>query len=658
MESLHRHLPGVLLALGAAALVASAPGFIGRGQAMKELPWLVGLGGFLVIAAYVWRRLPRHPVAWWFAVTAGTATCVQGLDGVAMLALDAPGDPALLAIVMLVQQCGIVIAAVAIAHMLGRFPDGQPQHGREVPVLRSLWLALLFPPLVLVSRPTVLLPNYYDVPQDVANPYALSSLASVGGVATGVTVAGQALFVVGVALLVRRYHRADRGDRRRVRWLLLPAVLAVFAVATDLLLGGPDLLLVLLWISTLVLLPVTIAVALLRPDLLDVDVVLRKSVVYGFLWLTIGLVYVLAATGLGVAAGQRFPIGVAITLTVLATLVFHPARRWLESLADRWVFGTRADPARLVSTLGAALEETVELEQLLPRMAETVRDGLGLRWARVRLEPAAPPGDHDPMLTVPITLGGERLGVVECGPKVSGDLTEDDEAVVATLARQAALAVRNLRLTAELQHSRTRLVRAQDLERRRIERDLHDGVQQGLVALIGHTAVIRSRVEGDAAAHQALTELQEGLRGVVEDLRELVHGIHPSLLSDRGLLDAVEALAARSAVPVAVRADPSLRGQRFTQEIETAGYFTVAESLANVGKHARATRAEVSLARNNGSLRIQVTDDGSGFDPISVAGEGLGNLADRLAALDGHLDVASRLGAGTTIRATLRVTDG
>lgn len=196
--------------------------------------------------------------------------------------------------------------------------------------------------------------------------------------------------------------------------------------------------------------------------------------------------------------------------------------------------------------------------------------------------------------------------------------------------------MRNVRLTAELEASRVRLVRAQEAERRRIERNIHDGAQQDLVALIGHTAHVRSELRRDPAAGEAaLTELQTGLHRVIGELRELAHGIHPSLLTDRGLLEAVEALASRSTVPVSVRADPALRGQRFAEEVEGAGYFTIGEALANVAKHAAATRAEVSLSRTNGALCIEVHDDGAGFDPVTTVGEGLVNLAERLAALGG-----------------------
>jgi signal transduction histidine kinase len=417
-----------------------------------------------------------------------------------------------------------------------------------------------------------------------------------------------------------------------------------------------------LWIAAIASLPIAIAVGVLRPDLLDVDRLLRRSLVYAALWAGIASVYVVAAAGLGLAASRRFPLGLAIALTVGATLLFQPARARLERAADRWVFGTRTDPAHLVSQLGATLQETVELESLLPRMADALQEGLGLTWARVRLDTALVGPDDDreaAALTVPIELDGERLGVVECGPRRQGTLTADDTALVATFARQAALAVRNVRLTAELERSRGRLVRAQELERRRIERDLHDGVQQDLVALLGHSARVRRELDRDpAAGDAALDDLQAGLRHVLGELRELAHGIHPSVLSDRGLLEAVESLAARSAVPVAVRADASLRGLRFAQEIEGAGYFTVAEALANASKHAAASAIDVTLAHHEGGLDITVRDDGQGFDPATAVGEGLVNLAERVAALGGRLSVEARPGAGTTLSAHLRLADG
>lgn len=653
--AIRRRFADVVLATGAVCVVVSTPLLWRYRDPAGEVPWLVAMAVLIVAAAYTWRRLPDDRAAWWFALGAGAAAMVHGADTILTLALARNAPAAVLAWLALAYHLGLVFAGGSMAHLFGLFPDGRPQAGYERVLLRGVWALFIFPPLVLLALPTIQFPSYYAI-APVANPYAIRGLSGLGEAANAVATMSQAAFGAGVVVLGFRYRRADAQARRRIRWLLIPALGTLFAILMDVVFHAPGAVSVLLYIGTMLLVPLTIAVALLRPSLLDVDLVLRKSLVYGLLWLVIAAAYVGAAATLGVAVGQRFSVGMAITLTVVATLVFQPARRWLEGVADRWVFGARTDPARLVTRLGAALAETVELERLLPRMASTLEEGLGLRWARVRLEPLAPAAGDEPVLRVPIVLGDERLGVVECGPKIAGPLTAADEAVVTTLARQAALAVRNVRLTSELERSRIRLVRAQDAERRRIERNIHDGVQQDLVALIANAGHARAVIRRDPVAGEvAVAELQDGLQLVNTELRELAHGIHPSVLGDRGLLEAVEALAARSSVPVAVRADPSLRGERFAEEVEGASYFTVAEALANVSKHAVATRAEVRLARSDDALRIAVHDDGEGFDLATAVGEGLANLAERLAALGGRLDVVSTPGQGTTVTAQLRV---
>jgi signal transduction histidine kinase len=465
-------------------------------------------------------------------------------------------------------------------------------------------------------------------------------------------------------MLVLRYRRFGSMQQKQIRWLLVPSSVAVFAIATYLLFDWPNWFVSVLFMATTLSLAVALALAFLGPPSVDVDRVLRRSLVYGLLWLAIAAVYVGVSSALGLVAGQRLSLGWAIPLTVVATLALQPLRAWLERIADRWVFGTRTDPTRVIARLGATLENTYELESLLPSMATALEDGLGLEWARVVLEPTDSTDQRTPVLAVPIILGEERLGVVECGPKASGELTDEDAAVVTTLARQAALAVRNVRLTTQLSEqttelaaSRARLVRAEEGERRRMERNIHDGVQQDLVALIGQAGRLRAQLERDPdAVTDELTSLQSGLERVLGDLRELARGIHPSLLRDRGLLAAVEALAARHPVPVSVRADLSLRSLRLAEEIEGAGYYTVAESLANSLKHAEASQVEVTLSRSNGSLHISIHDDGTGFDKSVLSGHGLANLSERLAALGGRLDVTTHPGAGTTVSATLALT--
>jgi signal transduction histidine kinase len=678
-----RRVVGPLLLLGGAAfLVAFVVGVATGTIGAKELPWLLLGATFLAVSAYVRSRLPGHTAASWFAVVGGWFGLIQALDGALTVLASDPEAARALAVTTMAYHLASVAAVIAVAHLLGLFPDGQVATRAERRALRVLWVLFVFPPLAFVASPTIALPPYHDLPS-VENPYVVESLAPFADVAAVGLGVAPAAFVVGVVLLVLRYRRGTEDVRRRIRWLLVPAIVAGFGGVLDIVtpVTGSDAVARLVidgfWLVSLLTLPLAIAVALLRPELLDVDRILRRSLVYGSIWTLIAVAYVVVVAAFGLAAGQRLDVGTAIVLTVVATLVFQPMRRRLERLADRWVFGARVDPARLVAGLGATLAGTFDLDSLLPHIEETLEQGLGLRWVRVRLVSDTQPtgatserSDDAPVLTVPIVLGAEPLGHVECGPRSNGTpLSAEDEELVVTLARQAALAVRNVKLTAELSErlqevraqaaeldrSRARLVRAQETERRRIERNIHDGVQQDLVALLSQSGRIRTQLARDpAGAAELLEGFQTGLQRVITELRELAHGIHPTLLTDRGLLEAVEALAARSSIPVTVRADPSLRGLRFAEEVEGAGYFTVAEALANVLKHAQAARAEVSLHRSNGSLRIEVHDDGVGFDGQRAGGDGLENLTERVAALGGRLDVTSN-GGGTIVRAELQV---
>ena len=222
------------------------------------------------------------------------------------------------------------------------------------------------------------------------------------------------------------------------------------------------------------------------------------------------------------------------------------------------------------------------------------------------------------------------------------------------LASQAGLVLRNAALIDELRASRRRLVEAQDAERRKIERNLHDGAQQQLVALTIQLGLLEESAGDPAAVRQLAPAVRDGLRAALEDLRDLARGIYPPLLADQGLIAALQAQARKAALPVEIDADGV---GRFPQDTEAAVYFCTLEALQNITKYAGASRATVGLTCSGGSLRFTVTDDGTGFDTASTRhGTGLQGMADRLAALGGALDVRSRPGRGTTVTGQLPVT--
>jgi PAS domain S-box-containing protein len=252
----------------------------------------------------------------------------------------------------------------------------------------------------------------------------------------------------------------------------------------------------------------------------------------------------------------------------------------------------------------------------------------------------APPKEHD---NTWLTRDGGRLSVAwTCTP-----LPEIDERRLFLIT---GVDITERKRTAEDLHaSRARLVRAEDRARRALERNLHDGAQQRLVALSVALRLVESKLAADpAAATELLTGARQELTHALAELRELARGIHPAVLTDRGLRPALEMLASRAPVPVEVVAPD----ERFAAEAEAAAYYVIAETLTNVAKYAQASSARVEVAQSNGSLRVLVTDDGiGGADP--TGGSGLRGLVDRVAVLDGTLEIESPPGGGTAIRAEI-----
>ncbi|WES65707.1 histidine kinase [Microbacter sp. GSS18] len=652
-----------LLALAAAAWAAVVFSSVVIEPRPERLTWSVIAVSSLLAAVIILARLPRHPLAPWLVGSAMYNFYDLALDGLDVAAAVPGNETAVALWNLLVQESGIV-PPVCLAVVIALFPDGRIRHRYERRVLRLIWLSVLVPPALLLLCSEIPLPTYKDYGGPIANPFALG-----GGVLDGWTgsvladVFTTVAVIAGTVLLIIRYAKADAVERRPMRWLFVPiSFIPVAAVSLIVSLSTGDFLLVTIsYLLVTVSFFAAIVIGILQPRGLSADRAIRRSLLYGVMWAAIAAAFVAVGAVIGVAAGTLLPLDWAIVLAMVAALAFQPVRARLQALADRWIFGRRADPRELVERLGEALAGTDDLDALLPRMTATLEQGLGLEWARIDLEPLM--GDvlpGEPSLRVPIEVEGEHIGEMVCGPKRQGELRAEDRTLVETFARQAGMAVRNVRLkdalaaqAGLLRESQSRLVKAQEAERRRIERNIHDGVQQDLTALIGiagHAREEYDRSPGETGDDLAM--LQDGLRRVLADVRALAQGIHPSVLTDRGLLAAVEALAARHPVPVSVRAGRDLLRLRLPEELEGAAYFTVAEALANSLKHAHASHIEVELAREDGVLRVRASDDGVGLAPASPnGGNGLAHLAARVAAVGGRLEVTGSAGEGTIVAA-------
>jgi hypothetical protein len=419
--------------------------------------------------------------------------------------------------------------------------------------------------------------------------------------------------------------------------------------------------------------------------LYDIDVVISKTIVYGALAAFITAVYVLIVAGIGslgsgaLGAGSRPGLGLSILATAVVAVAFQPVRERVQHLANRLVFGRRATPYETLSEFAGRMGGTYAAEDVLPRMARVLAEGTGavraVVWltAGAELAPRAcwpadgqPPGRMAfvdggvPPVTgadriIRVQHQGETLGALSVSKRPGESLTPVEDKLMSDLGAQAGLVLHNVGLTeqlqarlAELKASRLRIVAAQHDQRRRIERDIHDGAQQQLLSITAKLALAESVAGQDDERERALVAELRGETGdALAALRELARGIYPSLLADQGITAALTAQARKAPGPVEVEADGL---GRYPAEIETAIYFCCVEALQNAARHAPGSAVRVTLAGSATEITFTVADGGPGFDPAVVtAGSGLQNMGDRLAALGGSCQVDSSPGRGTTV---------
>jgi signal transduction histidine kinase len=647
----------VYVALVAQALMSGRVEVAGLSFALVT-PSLV-VGGVVLLI-----RRPGHPIGELLVLTGMAALVLPAIiEALTLGAFERTGAEGWMwAAVWTSQTVGNVGIALA-ATLVVLLPDGRFRYPRERRYVAGAWIVIALPTLVVLSNAFVVTSEFsFPGLGGIRDPLFIEALEPSGPTFVSLNALAPVIFLGAIALLFARYRAAVQRERKQIRWVLFagcavglltvgPSVLGALGLIPD---GHGSTVQTALSSALIVLVPVSVVAAVMEPPWMDVDIVIRRSVVYGTLSLMILLVYIAVAASVGVTAGARLGlnIDVAVVLTVVIAIVFQPARRRLQTIADRWVFGVRPTRYEAVSDFGVTIEQAAEPSELLPRLVETITRAIRPTWVTVSLDDGARAVagsvTGDPALRVPLGAGDEQVGEIACGPKTEGRFGDDDIQLVRTLAGQLALAVRNVRLAG-------RIVNAAESERRRIERNIHDGAQQELVALVAKLGMARSAAAQGALSPDAIDELRLEARQILSELRELSQGIHPSVLSDGGILEAVEDRCARLPLEVTLETSDGLRARRFDDDIEGAAYFFVTESLANVLKHADATRATISLSCDHDRLQLGVADDGRGFDPDAASDGGLAGLRDRIRALGGSVAIASRPGHGTTITASLPV---
>jgi signal transduction histidine kinase len=561
------------------------------------------------------------------------------------------------------------------------FPDGGLLSRRWRPVAWSgIGLCVLSFVTIGFAVPAVELSDDVGViPIEVANPLYVPALSFLEPVAEWMWFALLFLVVLAVTSMIIRFRRSTGTERQQLKWFAFAAtLLAVYFVVSAILetlgiaVGTLDQV-----ISGLIFLgiPVAVGIAVLQYHLWDLDVVVKKALLAGSLVVLASLIYAGAVALISRVALDRESPALLFAIAMVLGIAFRPAMRIGRRVADRLVYGTRATPYEVLTEFSERVGSSYATEDVLPRMAQVLAEGAGAEVARVwfltgrdlRLVaswPADAPttvaasGLDVPGETVAeVRDRGELLGALSVRMPPSDPMTPMKEKLVRDLAAQAGLVLRNVRLVEGLRTSRQRLVAAQDEERRRLERNIHDGAQQQLVAL-----AVKARLAGQfagrdpAKAAELLTQIEAETQTALEDLRDLARGIYPPLLADRGLVAAIEAQSRKSQHGVEMNAQDL---GRFTADVEATVYFCTLEALQNVAKYAGADHTVIRLVRANGSLSFEVEDDGRGFDPDAIAsGTGLQGMADRLAAVGGSLEIRSAPGQGTTVAGHVPVTAG
>jgi len=541
------------------------------------------------------------------------------------------------------------IAFAIVFLLLLLFPTGRPLTPRWRPVVVGVWVWLGYS----VGIAAISAVEFWSTPFDVKDTGGLVSVV----VETVWLLGLAAILAMALVSVVLRFRRSRGEERLQLKWFTYAVALVIPSILLGQFLNGgaivvvTQLALIFVWIA--------IAIAILRYHLYDVDIVIRKTVMVALLVVFLTVAYVVIATIVSLPfRGSQLS---AFLATVVVAVSFAPARDRARRLADRLVYGRRATPYEVLTNFSERVGEAYANEDVLARMAQVLKEGTGADSARVLLRvgdemrEAAAIGDASGEETiVEVAHQGQELGALAVALPASDPMDPAKRELVEGLAAQAGLVLRNVKLIEELKASRQRLVAAQDEERRRIERNIHDGAQQQLVALAVRLKLADSLVDREPEqAHDMLASLRTDATAALEDLRDLARGIYPPLLADQGLPEALEAQARRATVPTTVQAEGI---GRFSRETESAIYFSCLEALQNVAKYANATHATVRLTNGSEELRFEVRDDGHGFDPgLTSYGTGLQGIADRLAALGGELVVTSAPGDGTSVVGRLPV---
>ncbi|HEX6350816.1 MAG TPA: histidine kinase [Candidatus Dormibacteraeota bacterium] len=630
--------------------------------------WAAPYLAFAVVGAVIIQHRPQARIGWLLALIG----LIQGLGVLdADLLVKLASRPGWLAAVRWLELTTVLnpVTSLLLVLVVMTFPDGHLPSRRWRWALGALAAMLALVVADLVFSPA---PNAPGLPPSALASPAISRILD--------PLTSYNLFalylLLPVAAVVARYRGGDGVVRAQIKWFAVGvAALVILAGAAGLASGvvHSDVLQTFLTTAGMVAFACGIGVAVVRHRLFDVDLVISRGLTYAALAIIATAVYVTVVVGAGtlVRGSTNSNLVLSIAATVIVAVAFNPARMRLQALANQIVYGRRQSPYESLSAFTRSLADAYDRREILNRMAESLAAGVGAQAAAVNLDTGD--GDHmqaawpdpsrlprrPPTRTLDVVHRGERLGSLWIWLSDRRDLNTLERGLLADLSVQAGLVLRNARLDVELERrldelraSRRRLASAQDAERRRLERDLHDGAQHDLVGIRMKLALAEARASTGATKELAslLALVKEETAAALENIRGLARGIHPPLLESQGLASALAAHVRRLPLPVVLNAS----ADRFDADVEATVYYCCVEALQNVVKHSGARSAWVNVTAADGILCFEVGDDGHGFElGVTPFGMGLQNIADRMDALGGTVSLESGR-QGTAVRCSLK----
>jgi signal transduction histidine kinase len=615
---------------------------------------------FPVVGALIVSRQPRNALGWLFCVMGFSMGLASFASEYATYALIVESSflPGAVMAAWLGTWVGFPgFISVPLIPLL--FPDGRPPSPHWRPLV---WLAAGV--IVAATVSFALMPGPLEEYPSVENPLGIEGAkgANEALLFAAVPTLGFTL-LAGIASLVVRYRRSQGVERQQLKWFTYAAALAPLGLVGNTLF--PDLAWLIGGVSVS-LIPLAIGIAILRYRLYDIDLVINRTLVYGALTACVVGLYVLVVGYLGVLFHTDDNLLISLIAAGLVAVLFAPLRDRMQRGVNRLMYGERDDPYAVISRLGERLEATLAPEAALQTIVETVAGALKLPYAAVTLkqggefvraaEHGTPP--EEPVV-LPLTYQGEPVGQLILTLRSPGEtFSSSDKRLLEDLARQAGVAVHTVRLTAELQHSREQLVTAREEERRRLRRDLHDGLGPRLAAQtlkVGSARFLYPR--NPAAADGLLSDLETDMEATIAEVRRLVYGLRPPALDEFGLAGAIrEAATQYESGDFRVSVKTPERLPPLPAAVEVAAYRIATEALTNVVRHAHAKDCVVRLSLEDG-LVLEVIDDGVGVPVDRTPSVGLTSMRERAEEIGGECTVKGSPVGGTHVLTRLPLPD-